>query len=233
MKLSSLNWMHVEQYLKTDDRCVFPVGSTEQHAYLSLATDSILAEKIAIEAAEPLNIPVLPVLNYGYTPSFMDYPGTISLSSETLWLILKEVLESLIQHGFKKILIVNGHGGNSYLADNTGKWMMNQKGVKVKFHNWWNSQETIAKVKETDPAASHASWMENFEWTRLKNVIQPEYQKPMINAELLKGLSPKEIRKNLGDGNYGGFYQRNDDEMKMIWNTAVIETRKLLTDDWN
>ena len=51
MKIAALNWMQVERYLERDDRAVVPLGSTEQHAYLSLATDSILAERVAAEAA--------------------------------------------------------------------------------------------------------------------------------------------------------------------------------------
>ena len=53
-----MNWMMVEEYLKHDDRAVLPIGSTEQHAYLSLVTDTILAERLAVEAAEPLGVPV-------------------------------------------------------------------------------------------------------------------------------------------------------------------------------
>ncbi len=57
--------MQLEAYLRGDDRIVLPVGSTEQHAYLSLETDNILAERASVEAAEPLGVPVLPVLPYG------------------------------------------------------------------------------------------------------------------------------------------------------------------------
>ena len=53
MKIADLNWMQVEEYLERDDRIVLPIGSTEQHGYLSLATDLILAERVAVEAAEP------------------------------------------------------------------------------------------------------------------------------------------------------------------------------------
>ena len=65
MRIADLNWMQVEEYLRHDDRIVLPLGPTEQHAYLSLATDSILAEAVAVEAAEPVGVPVLPVLAYG------------------------------------------------------------------------------------------------------------------------------------------------------------------------
>jgi creatinine amidohydrolase len=61
-RIADLNWMQVEGYLERDDRIVLPLGSTEQHAYLSLATDSLLAERVAVEAAEPLGVPVLPAL---------------------------------------------------------------------------------------------------------------------------------------------------------------------------
>ena len=61
--------MQLEAYLERDDRIVLPLGSTEQHAYLSLATDVILAERVAVEAAEPLRVPVLPPLAFGVAPS--------------------------------------------------------------------------------------------------------------------------------------------------------------------
>ena len=83
MRISTMSWMQVEAQVRRDDRCVVPLGSTEQHAHLSLAVDSILAERVAIEAAEPLGIPVFPVLAYGVTPYFLAYPGTVSLKVGT------------------------------------------------------------------------------------------------------------------------------------------------------
>ncbi|MEA3144987.1 MAG: creatinine amidohydrolase, partial [Verrucomicrobiota bacterium] len=67
MRIGEMNWMMVEEYLKRDDRCVLPLGSTEQHCYLSLSVDSILSERIAVEASEPVGVPVFPVLAYGIT----------------------------------------------------------------------------------------------------------------------------------------------------------------------
>ena len=76
-----MNWMMVEEYLKRDDRAVLPLGSMEQHAYLSLSVDSILAERLAVEAAEPLGVPVFPVLAYGITLYFRAFPGTFHLKT--------------------------------------------------------------------------------------------------------------------------------------------------------
>src|SRR5439155_264518 len=146
MRISEMNWMMVEEYLKRDDRAVLPLGSTEQHAYLSLSVDSILAERLAVEAAEPLGVPVFPVLAYGITPYFRAFPGTITLRVET---------------------------------------------------------------------------------------EMPCEQKPMSDVDKLRRLDPKSLREYLRDGNYGGLYQREDEEMMKVWRTGVEETRALLTEAWD
>src|ERR1700756_904887 len=104
--------MQLEEYLQQDDRVVLPIGSTEQHAYLSLETDNILAERVSAEAAEPLGVLVLPALPYGLTPSFAAFPGSPSLRLGTFVAVLRDLLDSLHGQGFRRFLVVNGHGGN-------------------------------------------------------------------------------------------------------------------------
>lgn len=232
MRITDMNWMQVEEYLRRDDRCVLPLGSTEQHAYLSLCVDNILAERVSIEAAEPLGVPVFPPLSYGITPTFRAYPGSVSLRVETFLRVIRDVLDSLAGSGFRRILIVNGHGGNVPAQNYATEWMADHPGVRVKFHNWWNAPRTWAKVLEIDPVASHASWMENFPWVRLPGVPIPDMQKPMIDLARLRLLNPHEARAYLGDGNFGGRYQRADAEMLAIWRVGVEETRDLLAGDW-
>jgi creatinine amidohydrolase len=228
MKISDMNWLQVEEYLKTDDRAVVPLGCTEQHAYLSLSVDSILAERVALEAAEPLNVPVFPVQAYGITPYFMNYPGTVSLKADTYLRIITDVLDSLKRTGFRRILFVNGHGGNSPGQTAAIEWMGQNPDCRVRFHNWWNAPRTFEKVKEIDPVASHASWMENFPWTRLPNITQPDHQKPMVDLERMRTFSPEGVREILSDGNFGGRYQRSDEDMNAIWSVALDETRTLI-----
>jgi creatinine amidohydrolase len=233
MRISEMNWMMVEEYLKREDRAVLPLGSTEQHAYLSLSVDSILAERLAVEAAEPLGVPVFPVLPYGITPYFRAFPGTITLRLKTYVSILRDILDAMAEQGFKRILIVNGHGGNTPAQGFTGEWMADHPGVRIKFHNWWNAPKVWDQVQGIDSVASHASWMENFPWTRLANITMPHEQKPMSDLEKVRRLDPKSLRDYLKDGNYGGVYQRNDEEMMKIWRTGVEETRSLLTAAWD
>jgi len=231
MKISEMNWLQVEEYLKTDDRAVVPLGCTEQHAYLSLSVDSILAERVASEAAAPTGVPVFPVQAYGITPYFMAYPGTISLKADTYLRIITDILDSLKRTGFRRILFVNGHGGNTPGQTAAIEWMGENPDCRVKFHNWWNAPRTFEKVKQIDPVASHASWMENFPWTRLPGVEQPSHQKPMVVLERMRTFGPKGVREILQDGNFGGYFQRSDEDMNAIWSVAIEETRALI-ENW-
>src|SRR5207302_8643639 len=97
MRISDMNWMMVEEYLKRDDRCVLPLGSTEQHAYLSLSVDSILSDRISVEAAEPLGVPVFPVVAYGSTPYFRAFPGSITLRVDAYLRGVRDILEAMVE----------------------------------------------------------------------------------------------------------------------------------------
>ena len=228
-----MNWMQVEDYLARDDRAVVPIGSTEQHAALSLGVDLILSERVSVEAAAPLGVPVFPTLNYGYTPYFTAYPGTVSLRIDTLIALVRDVLDSLQRSGFRRILFVNGHGGNAPAGSLIQEWMADHPGTSVRFHNWYNAPKVWAKVQAIDPVASHASWMENFPWTRVPGVRYPDEQKPMIDTERFRLRDPRAAREMLGDGNFGGRYQRSDDEMLALWQVAVAETRELIEGPWS
>ncbi|MGH7582412.1 MAG: creatininase family protein [Gemmatimonadales bacterium] len=232
MRISDMNWMQVEAYLQHDDRAVLPLGSTEQHSFLRLTVDCILPERVAAEAAEALGIPVFPVVAYGVTPYFREFPGSISLRVETHLRVVGDILDSMAHSGFRRILICNGHGGNSAVQQFAVEWAANHSGCKVIFHNWWNAPKTWAKVQAIDPVASHGSWMENFPWTRLPGVELPKTQRPMAAMDRIRALDPAALREFLGDGNFGGVYQRSDEEMLDLWRVAVEETRALLDGSW-
>lgn len=232
MRISECNWFAVEEYLRHDDRAVLPLGSTEQHAFLSLSVDSILSERVANEAAEPSGVPVFPALAYGVTPSFAAFPGTVSLRLATYGQVVRDVLDSLHRAGFRRILVCNGHGGNIPAQTLCLEWMNDTPGARVRWHNWWNAPRTWAQVQATDPVASHASWMENFPWTRLPNIAGPAEQKTMVDLDRLRTVDAGSAREILRDGNFGGLYQRSDEDMQAIWDIAVDETRALIEGAW-
>lgn len=232
MKVADMNWRDVEVAAARNPSCILPIGSTEQHAQLSLCVDMILAEKVACDAAEPLNVPVFPVMPYGLAPYFNAYPGTISLRVETLMAVVRDIIASLRRAGFQRILIVNGHGGNNPVAALAQELMAEHGDISIKFHNWWNAPATWAKIQSIDTSGSHANWMENFPWTRLAHATAPEGAKPMVDMGLMRASPPAMAREVLGDGSFGGPWQRPDAEMLDIWETGVAETRAALEGPW-
>lgn len=233
MLISEMNWMQVEAHVKGDDRCILPTGSTEQHAYMSLCVDTILAARLAKDVGELAGVPVFPVLPYGLAQQWTAFPGTVTLRVRTYLAVVRDVLDSIRRAGFRKILLINGHGGNAPAVGMLKEWMMDNPDTQVKWHNWYNAPQTWEKVLETDPVGSHASWMENYPWTRLEGVEMPGEQRPLIDVSLLERLNPAGVRRHVGDGNMGGVYQRSDDEMLAIWQVAVKETLALLEEGWD
>ena len=221
MLIEQMNWMQVEEYLKSDDRAVVPLGSTEQHAYLSLMVDTLIPARLAAEAAEPLGIPVFPVVPYGISPYFSAFPGTVTLRIETYQAVIRDILDSLSKAGFRRMVFVNGHGGNAPASALASEWVADNPGHKVKTFNWWTEPETTRKIHEIDPVGSHASWMENFPWTRLEGVSLPTESKVVFDTARKAVLDPDGMREVLGDGNYGGDYQKPDEEMLALWEVTV------------
>jgi len=176
-------------------------------------------------------VPVFPVLPFGLTPYFTSFPGTVTLRVATYAAVVRDVLDSLKLAGFRRVLIVNGHGGNQPAAALSREWMMDNPDARVRFHDWWQAPLTAAAIRRIDPVASHASWMENFPWTRLPNRPWAEGDKRMVDVDQMRGLPPFEVRLMIDDGNFGGRYQRDDSEMLEIWDVAVRETRALL-EEW-
>jgi creatinine amidohydrolase len=232
MKIESCNWMQVEQYLESDDRLVVPLGSVEQHGYLSLGVDRILSERVSEEAAEPLGVLVLPSLPYGLTPYFAAYPGSPTLSVPTYSAVLRELLDSFHEQGFRRILFVNGHGGNGGGRGAVEDWDVEHDDAQVLWHDWWAGPQTRAVVDEIDGDASHASWFENFPWTRLPGIELPDEKKAMADISRMREMDPAEVRELLGDGSLGGLYERPDEDVLRVWAAGVAEVRELIENGW-
>lgn len=234
MRLWDKNWQMVEDYLRHDDRVVIPIGSTEQHGFLSLGTDAMLAERVAVEAAEPLGIPVLPVLSFGITPYHTAFQGTITLRLDTMLAAVRDILDSLEAQGFRRFLVVNGHGGNTPVHEATREWASRPRSerVQVQFTSWYAGPrvQELAQSYEANP--SQGGWFENFPWNRPDGVETPAEAKPVVDKNAIVQMGPADLRAATIDGSFGGSYARDDAEMLHIWRTGVEETRDLMTKGW-
>src|SRR5690625_4516125 len=108
--LQENKWEDDQTYLKEKTSIILPLGSVEQHStHLPLGTDAYLSQKIAEDEAKETKTLIAPPLWVGWAPHHMAYEGTITLRPETLTQVVEDMCESLIYHGFEKILIINGH----------------------------------------------------------------------------------------------------------------------------
>ena len=113
MLLENLAYTEVEDYLKTKDIILIPIGAVEQHsAYGLIGTDFIVAEAITRMVGDSMDILVAPTLSYAVSPHHMAFKGTVALSPSTLINIVEDIVKSLVTHGFRRIIFINGHGGN-------------------------------------------------------------------------------------------------------------------------
>lgn len=111
--LPEMTWTEVAEFLKRSDMVIIPVGSIEQHGPQGpLGTDFLNGTEEAKLVAQYADVLVAPILMVGNAPYHLGFPGTISLSTETIQKVYVEAIESMIGQGFKRFLILNAHGGN-------------------------------------------------------------------------------------------------------------------------
>ena len=194
--------------------------------------NSILSEKVAADAAEPLGVPVFPAVAYGLTPYFMAYPGTVSLKLATYAALLRDILDSLYATGFRRILIVNGHGGNSPVQPVTHGVDGGPPGRPLPV------PRLVARAADLGLRAGDRP-------RRLARLLDGELSLDAAagratarRTEALRAVRPpaRPQRRRRAradrDGNYGGDYQKPDADTERLWSVAVEETRALLEGDW-
>ncbi len=175
--LEDLFWNDTESLLQKKV-VLIPVGATEEHGHhLPLGTDTIIVSELAKKLAEETEVIVAPTISYGNSLSLMDWSGTVSLESETIINMLEELMMSLIKHGAKKIIFLNGHGGNTSPIKITGKRVSSKTGAKIILINWWELIEE--KIKEVcEKEGLHAGEAE----TSLMLALRPE----LVNIKDIK-----------------------------------------------
>jgi creatinine amidohydrolase len=117
VRLGKMTWPEVKARLQETDVVLLPTGAIEQHGpHLPLDTDIAIAEALAVRIAEAVaddvKAVVAPSLPVGASAASMGYPGSLTLDEVTLLAVWEQIVKGLLYHGFKKIIVVNGHGGN-------------------------------------------------------------------------------------------------------------------------
>ena len=134
---------------------ILPVGSTEQHGpHLPLGTDSVIAEAIAVEAAlsvrDEVPVVVAPLLPYGYSARHFGFHGVLTLSMATLQALVLDLVESLKRYDLRKLLMLNGHGGNHAGLAAAAAVACAERGMTAACANYWELiAPTVATWRES------------------------------------------------------------------------------------
>lgn len=217
MRIEELNWMDVEAYLGHEDRIILVLGACEQHGYLSLLSDVKIPLALADAASQRTGVLVAPPVNFGISPYFLNYPGTISLRVSTFLDTIEDIVRSLYGQGFRRFLLLNGHGGNDPARGRLAEVANSLPEIKLIWYAWWTAHSVDATAMKHGLKSSHASWIEAFPFTRVAELPEGSKTPPAYQGI----LSAANMREVFGDGVFGGPYQADPAIMDEIFAAAL------------
>lgn len=202
----NLSRVSVEKLNKDKTLALLPIGAVEQHGrHLPIGTDSIILEElmkalVSSGTVEDGNVVVLPQIRIGKSNEHMDFAGTLTLTARTLYNVLDEIIGCLVQHGVKKVMFTNSHGGNTDLLNLLSRDMRIKYQIETYVFDWWFTDfwnEIMKTEKESTSkyGVFHACELE----TSLMMYLRPE----LVNTADIYDETPD---KMLADENYISLY---------------------------
>ena len=153
IRLQLHSWPEVEAYLERCKGVIVPLGSTEQHGPTgAIGTDALTAEAVALEVGRRSGVLVTPAQAFGMAEHHLGFAGTMSLQPSTLLAVMHDLVLSLARHGFERIYVINGHGGNiattkAAFAQAYGtavsRGLPNAAALRCKLANWFMAPEAM------------------------------------------------------------------------------------------
>lgn len=232
VRFAELTWFDVENRLERDCRIVVPLGATEQHGYLSLATDTVFAERVVHDAAKQASVLVAPALPFGASAFTINYPGTISLRTTTISQVVEDVVDSLYRQGFRRIVFVTGHGGNEVITGVLSELTLDRPRLALYYVNAWTGMKPLIQQVELEqnlPKSEHASWHEDFPFTRVGAMPKGVASFPKSADFPSFPLNARTARHHLCEGVVSGLFTVDNDEvMQMMYDACVAHLVELL-----
>jgi len=177
MQFKKLKWKEIEKEIKKNNIVILPVGSLEQHGYhLPVDTDMDCAWYVSKKVSEKTGTLLLPPVYYSYVEYALDFPGTVSVSAVTFINYIVEITTGLWKTGFKKMLLINGHGGNGGPVLTASHIISEKTDMLFAVLNYYSMIADIyEKERKTDTGGNgHASELE----TDIKYFIDPDNVDP-------------------------------------------------------
>jgi creatinine amidohydrolase len=181
-KLEDMNWMEFQDLVPKKIKAVLlPIGTIEAHGVTNLGTDVTIPLHICERIADEIKAIIAPPVYYGITRSLYDYPGSLTVSSSAFENYVTEILISLADKGFSRIVVMNGHGGHFDELKSAAMQVHRHNKVKVVVIHWWVLCEELTE-KFFGEAGGHAALDENAAVMAIdEKLVKPErYKKGMV-----------------------------------------------------
>jgi len=137
MRLSHMSWPQVQAYFEKSDMVLISIGSMECHGrHMPLGTDTLIPDHLLEKIEKKSDVLIAPTIPYGACQCLAPYPGTIDIDMDVLYQFCKQIFENLYNHGARKFVFLNGHGGNMKMIERLGL-DFEKKGCLVAMLNWW------------------------------------------------------------------------------------------------
>lgn len=215
IRLQLRSWPEVEAYLATGKGVIVPLGSTEQHGPTgAIGTDALTAEAVALEVGRRTGVLVTPVQAFGMAEHHLGFAGTVSLQPSTLLAVLHDIVLSLARHGFERVYVINGHGGNIATAKAAfaqaygtaaARGLPHAAALRCKLANWFMAGPVMAEARNLygEREGHHATPSEIALTLALEPSLEAK-QRPLPEPAPAGPIhSPEDFRRRHPDGRMG------------------------------
>ncbi|MEB3172767.1 MAG: creatininase family protein [Cyanobacteriota bacterium] len=215
IRLQLRSWPEVESYLERCKGVIVPLGSTEQHGPTgAIGTDALTAEAVALEVGRRTGVLVTPAQAFGMAEHHLGFAGTVSLQPATLMAVLHDIVLSLARHGFERIYVINGHGGNIATAKAAfaqaygtaaARCLPNAGALRCKLANWFMAGPVMSEARTLygEREGHHATPSEIALTMALEPSLEAK-QRPLPDAAPAGPIhSPEDFRRRHPDGRMG------------------------------
>jgi len=232
--LHEMSWTEAKEYFAKNDIVILPVGSTEQHGSQNpLGTDFMIAKAIAEETAKRTRVLCLPAVPFGVSSHHKQFWGTIFISPRTLKEYVREACLSLSYYGIRKIVIVNGHGGNLPVLTELAR-ELREEGVFMSVFQWWPAAAKLLPdlfmPEERRHAGAEETSMNLALHTSLVNVSKAVDTEPRKHALQFEGITlPLGTVDETGTGVFGKSTSASVEKGEKVFQSVVSELVKHVT----
>ncbi|GIE95232.1 creatininase family protein [Paractinoplanes rishiriensis] len=212
---AELNWLAVAERVRADTRVLIPMGATEEHGYLSLASDSIYADYVTRQACARVGVLRTPVVPFGPSAFAINFPGTLSMRTSTMCAIVEDIIDCLYRQGFRRLVFATGHGGNEVITGVLSEAQIDRDGLSVYYYNCWDGmRDESRRISEERGlgVCDHAAWYEVQADTRVAPIPAGASQPVPADPDFpMFPLNPRTARRQIPDGVVAGAYDIADD----------------------